>query len=40
LAVAINPELEYCVVDAHPSVLDGKSKLLVAKGLVETLEVS
>ncbi|KAL7458643.1 hypothetical protein ACHAWC_010253 [Mediolabrus comicus] len=38
LAVAINPELEYCVVDAHPSVLDGKSKLLVAKGLVETLE--
>ena len=40
LAIAINPDLEYCVVDAHPSVLDGKSKLLVAKGLVETLEVS
>lgn len=38
LAVAINPELEYCVVDAHPSVLDGKSKLLVASGLVKTLE--
>jgi isoleucyl-tRNA synthetase len=38
LAVAINPELEYCVVDAHPSVLDGKSKLLVATGLVKTLE--
>jgi len=38
LAIAINPDLEYCVVDAHPSVLDGKSKLLVAKGLVETLE--
>jgi len=40
LAVAINPELEYCIVDSHPSVLDGKSKLLVAKGLVKTLEVS
>ena len=40
LAVAINPELEYCIVDAHPAVLDGKSKLLVARGLVETLEVS
>mmetsp|Transcript_32155 Transcript_32155/g.76865 ORF Transcript_32155/g.76865 Transcript_32155/m.76865 type:complete len:1070 (+) Transcript_32155:192-3401(+) len=38
LAVAINPELEYCVVDAHPNVLDGQSKLLVAKGLVESLE--
>lgn len=40
LAVAVNTELEYCIVDAHPSVLDGKSKLLVATGLVETLEVS
>ena len=39
LAVAINPELEYCVVDAHPNVLDGQSKLLVAKGLVNSLEV-
>lgn len=38
LAVAINPDLEYCVVDAHPVVLDGKSKLLVATGLVKTLE--
>lgn len=38
LAVAINPELEYCVVDAHASVLDGKSKLVVASGLVSTLE--
>ena len=40
LAVAINPDLEYCIVDAHASVLDGKSKLLVATGLVNTLEVS
>ncbi len=40
LAVAINPDLEYCVVDAHASVLDGKSKLLVGKELVDTLEVS
>ena len=40
LAVAINPDLEYCIVDAHASVLDGKSKLLVATGLVDTLEVS
>ena len=40
LAVAVNPELEYCVVDAHESVLDGKTKLLVASGLVTTLEVS
>jgi isoleucyl-tRNA synthetase len=38
LAVAINPELEYCVVDAHAHVLDGKSKLVVASGLVSTLE--
>lgn len=38
LAVAINPELEYCVVEAHPAVLDGKSRLLVASGLVKTLE--
>ncbi|KAL7545516.1 hypothetical protein ACHAWF_008864 [Thalassiosira exigua] len=38
LAVAINPDLEYCVVDAHAGVLDGKTKLLVARGLVETLE--
>lgn len=38
LAVAINPDLEYCVVDTHESVLDGKSKLLVATGLVKTLE--
>eukprot|EP00578_Thalassiosira_sp_NH16_P010339 CAMPEP_0181104772 /NCGR_PEP_ID=MMETSP1071-20121207/15612_1 /TAXON_ID=35127 /ORGANISM="Thalassiosira sp., Strain NH16" /LENGTH=1088 /DNA_ID=CAMNT_0023188005 /DNA_START=250 /DNA_END=3516 /DNA_ORIENTATION=+ len=38
LAVAINPDLEYCIVDAHPAVLDGKSKLLVARGLVDTLE--
>ena len=40
LAVAVNPDLEYCVVDAHQGVLDGKTKLLVAKGLVQTLEVS
>ena len=40
LAVAINPVLEYCIVDAHASVLDGKSKMLVATGLVKTLEVS
>ena len=39
LAVAINPDLEYCVVDAHASVLDGKSKLLVGRELVNTLEV-
>jgi len=38
LAVAINADLEYCVVDAHPAVLDGKSKLLVATGLVKILE--
>lgn len=38
LAVAVNPDLEYCVVDAHRSVLDGKTKLLVATGLVQTLE--
>lgn len=38
LAVAINPELEYCVIDAHTSVLDGKSKMVVASGLVSTLE--
>ena len=38
LAVAVNPDLEYCIVDAHASVLDGKSKLLVATGLVNTLE--
>ncbi|KAL9181571.1 hypothetical protein ACHAXT_010376 [Thalassiosira profunda] len=38
LAVAINPDLEYCVVDVHESVLDGKTKLLVATGLVETLQ--
>ena len=40
LAVAINPDLEYCVVAAHASVLDGKSKLLVGRELVDTLEVS
>ena len=40
LAVAINPDLEYCVVDAHKSILDGKSRLLVGKELVNTLEVS
>ena len=40
LAVAINPVLEYCIVDAHARVLDGKSKMLVATGLVKTLEVS
>mmetsp|Transcript_17429 Transcript_17429/g.34972 ORF Transcript_17429/g.34972 Transcript_17429/m.34972 type:complete len:1089 (-) Transcript_17429:1479-4745(-) len=38
MAVAINPELEYCVVGAKEGILDGKSKLLVATGLVETLE--
>mmetsp|Transcript_37946 Transcript_37946/g.79474 ORF Transcript_37946/g.79474 Transcript_37946/m.79474 type:complete len:1092 (+) Transcript_37946:812-4087(+) len=38
LAVAVNPELEYCVVDAKEGVLDGKTKLLVAEGLVKTLE--
>ena len=38
LAVAVNPDLEYCIVDAHASVLDGKSKLLVATGLVDALE--
>jgi isoleucyl-tRNA synthetase len=40
LAVAINPDLEYCVVAAHASVLDGKSRLLVGRELVDTLEVS
>ena len=40
LAVAINPDTEYCVVDAHESVLDGKRKLLAAQGLVATLAVS
>ena len=40
LAVAINPELEYCIVAAHASVLDGKSRLLVGRELVDTLEVS
>jgi isoleucyl-tRNA synthetase len=40
LAVAINPDLEYCVVDAHASVLDGNSRLLVGRELVNTLEVS
>lgn len=39
LAVAINPDLNYCVVDAKEGVLDGKTKLLVAEGLVSTLEV-
>mmetsp|Transcript_17607 Transcript_17607/g.38130 ORF Transcript_17607/g.38130 Transcript_17607/m.38130 type:complete len:1084 (-) Transcript_17607:47-3298(-) len=38
LAVAVNPDLEYCVVDSHEAVLDGKTKLLVAEGLVNTLE--
>jgi isoleucyl-tRNA synthetase len=40
LAVAINPELEYCIVAAHASVLDGMSRLLVGRELVDTLEVS
>mmetsp|Transcript_7621 Transcript_7621/g.13733 ORF Transcript_7621/g.13733 Transcript_7621/m.13733 type:complete len:1084 (+) Transcript_7621:148-3399(+) len=38
LAVAVNPDMEYCIVDAHASVLDGKSKMLVATELVKTLE--
>ncbi|KAL7542541.1 hypothetical protein ACHAXR_012135 [Thalassiosira sp. AJA248-18] len=38
MAVAVNPDLEYCVVDAHESVLDGKTQLLVATELVKTLE--
>ena len=40
LAVAINPDLEYCIVAPHASVLDGKSRLLVGRELVDTLEVS
>jgi len=38
LAVGVNPDLEYSVVDSHPAVLDGKSRLLVANGLIGALE--
>ena len=40
LAVAINPDLEYCIVAPHASVLDGKSRFLFGRELVDTLEVS
>jgi len=40
LAVAVNPDLEYCVVGAHASILDGNTKMLVAVGLIKELEVS
>lgn len=38
LAVAVGPDIEYCIVDAHAHILDGKSKMLVATDLVKTLE--